>query len=64
MRYQYSAGDPRKRGSVGRAAGPEIAIMDERGNLLSAGSEGEIVFRGDAVMGDISALRRRMAMSS
>ncbi|MGA2879487.1 MAG: alpha/beta fold hydrolase [Bryobacteraceae bacterium] len=41
---------PRKTGSVGRAIGPEIAIMDARGNLLPAGSEGEIVFRGDAVM--------------
>ncbi|HTC91121.1 MAG TPA: AMP-binding protein [Bryobacteraceae bacterium] len=41
---------PRKTGSVGRAVGPEIAIMDARGNFLPAGSEGEIVLRGDAVM--------------
>jgi oxalate---CoA ligase len=43
-------GLPRKTGSVGRAIGPEVAILDGRGDLLPAGSEGEIVFRGDAVM--------------
>jgi oxalate---CoA ligase len=36
----------RKPGSVGVAAGPEIAIMDELGNLLKAGNVGEIVIRG------------------
>ncbi len=36
----------RKAGSVGLAAGPEIAIMDEAGNLLPAGQTGEIVIRG------------------
>ena len=36
----------RKPGTVGRAAGPEIAIMDEDGNLLPAGGTGEIVIRG------------------
>ncbi len=36
----------RKQGSVGVAAGPEIAIMDEAGHLLSAGEIGEIVIRG------------------
>ena len=36
----------RRRGSVGIAAGPEIAIMDQAGALLPAGSEGEIVIRG------------------
>jgi acyl-CoA synthetase (AMP-forming)/AMP-acid ligase II len=36
----------RKPGSVGLAAGPEIAIMDEGGHLLPAGSTGEIVIRG------------------
>ena len=36
----------RKVGSVGRAAGPEIAIMDEAGTLLRAGEAGEIVVRG------------------
>lgn len=36
----------RKPGSVGMAAGPRIAIMDEGGNLLAAGAKGEIVIRG------------------
>jgi acyl-CoA synthetase (AMP-forming)/AMP-acid ligase II len=36
----------RKPGSVGLAAGPEVAIMDDDGTLLSAGSIGEIVIRG------------------
>jgi acyl-CoA synthetase (AMP-forming)/AMP-acid ligase II len=36
----------RKPGTVGRAAGPEVAIMDEDGNLLPAGDTGEIVIRG------------------
>jgi len=39
----------RKPGFVGLAAGPEVAIMDEAGNLLSAGEIGEIVIRGDNV---------------
>ncbi|MGH7153260.1 MAG: AMP-binding protein, partial [Acetobacteraceae bacterium] len=39
---------PSKRypGSVGKAAGPEIAIMDNEGNLLAAGELGEVVIRG------------------
>jgi acyl-CoA synthetase (AMP-forming)/AMP-acid ligase II len=43
---------PAKRipGTVGLAAGPEIAIMDEKGNPLEAGSTGEIVIRGPSVM--------------
>src|SRR3989304_4019056 len=36
----------RKPGSVGLAAGPEGAIMDEAGNFLRAGGTGEIVIRG------------------
>jgi len=36
----------RKPGSVGPAAGPEISIMDEAGNLLPPGEIGEIVIRG------------------
>ena len=36
----------RKTGSVGVAAGPEVAIMDEGGTLLPAGEIGEIVVRG------------------
>ena len=43
-------GLPRKPGSVGRTIGPQIAIMDERGNILEPGAEGEVVMRGDAVM--------------
>jgi len=39
----------RKPGSVGRAAGPEIAIMDEQGALLPPGGIGEIVIRGPNV---------------
>jgi acyl-CoA synthetase (AMP-forming)/AMP-acid ligase II len=34
---------------VGLAAGPEVAIMDEAGQLLPVGSVGEIVIRGDNV---------------
>jgi acyl-CoA synthetase (AMP-forming)/AMP-acid ligase II len=37
---------PRKPGTVGVAAGPEIAIMDEAGTILPAGHSGEIVVRG------------------
>src|SRR5262249_49001678 len=40
----------RKVGSVGVAAGPEVAIMDEAGTLLPTGSIGEIVVRGTTVM--------------
>jgi acyl-CoA synthetase (AMP-forming)/AMP-acid ligase II len=40
----------RRPGSVGVAAGPEIAIMDDGGNLLPVGSVGEIVIRGPNVM--------------
>lgn len=36
----------RKPGSVGLAAGPEIAIMDDGGTLLSQGATAEIVIRG------------------
>src|SRR5262245_7317507 len=37
---------PRKPGSVGLPAGPEVRIMDEAGNLLAAGEIGEVVIRG------------------
>jgi acyl-CoA synthetase (AMP-forming)/AMP-acid ligase II len=40
----------RKPGTVGPAAGPEIAIMDERGELLDRGEIGEVVIRGPNVM--------------
>lgn len=36
----------RKPGSVGRAAGPEIAIRSEGGEFLAPGNVGEIVIRG------------------
>jgi acyl-CoA synthetase (AMP-forming)/AMP-acid ligase II/acyl carrier protein len=39
----------RKPGSVGIAAGPEIAIMDDAGKLLPAGTIGEVVVRGENV---------------
>ena len=39
----------RKPGSVGSAAGPEVAVMDERGKLLASGGVGEIVIRGPNV---------------
>ena len=38
-------------GTVGRAAGPEVAIMDESSDeLLEAGETGEVVIRGENVM--------------
>jgi acyl-CoA synthetase (AMP-forming)/AMP-acid ligase II len=40
---------PRFAGSVGVAAGPEVAIMDAAGALLPAGSIGEVVIRGPNV---------------
>jgi acyl-CoA synthetase (AMP-forming)/AMP-acid ligase II len=39
----------RKVGTVGRAAGPDLAIMNEAGVLLVAGTTGEIVIRGSSV---------------
>ena len=36
-------------GSVGLAAGPLIAIMDDKGGLLAAGQTGEVVIRGENV---------------
>jgi acyl-CoA synthetase (AMP-forming)/AMP-acid ligase II/acyl carrier protein len=41
---------PRKAGSVGRAAGPDIAILDEAGNRLPPGTKGEIAIQGANVM--------------
>jgi non-ribosomal peptide synthetase component E (peptide arylation enzyme)/thioesterase domain-containing protein len=40
---------PRKLGSVGPAAGPQVAIMGEKAQLLPTGKIGEIVIRGDNV---------------
>ncbi|HWD29928.1 MAG TPA: non-ribosomal peptide synthetase [Rhizomicrobium sp.] len=41
---------PRKFGSVGRAAGPDIAILDPEGRVLPQGESGEIAIRGETVM--------------
>jgi acyl-CoA synthetase (AMP-forming)/AMP-acid ligase II len=42
---------PRHPGSVGLAAGPEVAIMDDDGNLLPPGGLGEVVIQGRNVTG-------------
>lgn len=42
--------DARRFGSVGRAAGPEVAILDAKGRLLGPGEEGEVGVRGENVM--------------
>jgi acyl-CoA synthetase (AMP-forming)/AMP-acid ligase II len=39
----------RKPGTVGVASGPDVAIMDEAGQILPQGRTGEIVIRGDNV---------------
>ncbi|HET7884979.1 MAG TPA: AMP-binding protein [Bradyrhizobium sp.] len=41
--------DRRKPGSVGPAAGPEIAILDSQGRHLPAGKRGELALRGPTV---------------
>src|SRR5262249_14814613 len=38
-----------KPGSVGRGTNVDVAVMDEAGNLLPAGSPGEVAVRGDNV---------------
>ncbi|CCV10740.1 conserved hypothetical protein [Mesorhizobium sp. STM 4661] len=40
----------RKPGSVGTAAGPEVAIMDEAGRVLPPDGHGEVVVRGPNIM--------------
>jgi len=40
---------PHKPGTVGVAAGPEVAIMDENGKLLGPNATGEVVIRGPNV---------------
>ncbi|GMU70839.1 MAG: hypothetical protein AMXMBFR42_03060 [Burkholderiales bacterium] len=40
----------RKPGSVGVAAGPEVAVVDERGVPVPTGQRGEVVVRGRSVM--------------
>lgn len=51
----------RKPGTVGVAAGPEIAIMDMDGNLLPRGATGEIVIRGESVTAGYEANPRANA---
>ena len=41
--------DAPRRGSVGRSAGPEIAILDQRGDPQPIGTVGEIAVRGPSV---------------
>ncbi|MGB5566534.1 MAG: AMP-binding protein [Acidimicrobiia bacterium] len=45
----------RKPGSVGPAAGPQVAIMSESGEILPSGEEGEIVISGPNVMDGYAA---------
>jgi oxalate---CoA ligase len=45
----------RKAGSVGRASGTAVAIVDETGARLPAGSTGEIVIRGESVTAGYAA---------
>lgn len=40
---------PRKAGSVGIAAGPEVAVMAPDGTILPRGTPGEVVIRGENV---------------
>lgn len=40
---------PRKAGTVGVPAGPEMAVMDAQGNLVAANQVGEVVVRGPNV---------------
>jgi acyl-CoA synthetase (AMP-forming)/AMP-acid ligase II len=40
----------RKPGSVGVAAGPEVTVLDAKGNILPAGQTGEVAIRGENVM--------------
>jgi len=42
--------EPRKPGTVGPGGGPEVRVVDERGNPVSPGTPGEIVIRGPSVM--------------
>jgi acyl-CoA synthetase (AMP-forming)/AMP-acid ligase II/thioesterase domain-containing protein len=45
----------RKPGSVGVAAGPEVAVLDEAGAVLAAGEVGEVAIRGENVFGGYEA---------
>src|SRR5262249_49308521 len=41
--------EPRRPGSVGRGTGVQVATMDDAGNLLPAGAQGEVVIKGPNV---------------
>ena len=41
--------EPRRPGSVGRGTGVQVAVMDDTGTLLPAGSQGEVVIKGPNV---------------
>ncbi len=41
---------PRKAGSVGKGTGVEIAILDEQGNALPKGSQGQIALKGQSII--------------
>jgi acyl-CoA synthetase (AMP-forming)/AMP-acid ligase II len=41
--------EPRRPASVGRGTGVQVAIMDDAGNLLPAGVQGEVVIKGPNV---------------
>ena len=40
----------RKPGTVGKAAGPDVAVLDDRGQVLPAGATGEVAIKGATVM--------------
>ena len=40
----------RKPGTVGKAAGPEVAVLDDTGQVLPAGATGEVAIKGASVM--------------
>ncbi len=40
----------RKPGTVGKAAGPDVAVLDDRGHVLPAGATGEVAIKGASVM--------------
>jgi acyl-CoA synthetase (AMP-forming)/AMP-acid ligase II len=48
-------------GSVGRATGVRMAILDERGNQLPSGAAGEVAVRGPSVMDGYEANREANA---
>ena len=54
----------RKAGTVGIAAGPEVAIIDETGKLLQKGEIGEIVIRGDKVTSGYENTPKQMRKTS